>query len=77
MSLLRFEMKAGTKTSWLSLVRSKKSRILTRVCPRLLIVVDWLLVPEERERESNQIFGMTKDLRNYLPCINVIYLSSH
>jgi hypothetical protein len=29
----------------------------------------------ERLRESNQIFGMTKDLRYFLLCINVIYLS--
>ena len=63
------------KTMRPPLPESKKSRILTRGRPRILIRCDWRLAHErERERESNQIFGMTKDFGHYLLSLNNIYI---
>ena len=53
----------GQKTMQPPLQGCKKSRILTRGRPRILIRCDWRLAPE---RESNQIFVMTKCFGHYL-----------
>ena len=62
----------GKKTIRLPLHFCKKSLILTRGCPRILIKVDWRLVPERERERDNKIIGMTKEIGHSFRYVGII-----